>query len=975
MRARSPVTVGRDHELLQIRTAVEQATARQGRALFVTGEAGIGKTRLGAVAAGVAAELDVPVLRGRAGTLGAAMPLRPFSEALAAHLRDGHDHVLEQLGGYREVLTRLVPGLSETGQVRRQLSIAVLAEAILRFLAELGRDRGCLLVLDDLHAADAETLAVVDYLVDNLVGQPVLILGTLRSQTGPALELATAAQGRGVAEILELYRLPQEQTAELAAGMLDVPAGEIPAAVLEQLWSSSAGVPFVVEEVLREFAHSGQLVASPAGWQALGELRAGVPAAVVHSVGSRTSSLGARSRQLLSVAAVLGPRFSLRVVETATEADQREMVTTLRAGIAAQLVTADVPAPDWYAFRHPLTAEALLAQLTNIERAEYSRQAAEAIESLHPQLEDDWCALAASLRMASGETDRAAVLFAQAGQRAYQAGALQSAVQLFHQALDAGIATPAARADLIAALLVAQRAAGRFERLDDVQDALEKLRADSLPGPRLATLYAYLAVNRNDLSAHELALAHLATARELLGDRAGDAETAPVDVSAAAIVLNQPGPDRLQRGIALARRAADAAARVPLPEIACEAWQWLGILARPYDLDEAYGYFDQAERFATTYQLPTEVIQSQVLKAGITFLADGRRTELEAVQARALIAGAIPMAVGLSGTIALQRVMSGDYQAAAQILTTELATATRIKLGHVESYLQVVQAVLAAHQGRRAEMEAALIAHEPTAGNGPFGLSYSLGLARSFCSLLHEERGRAEDELARVVAFEADNPTTMHLSGPGGMALLLGVLAGRLRQEHLNAATERPTGTLRWNLQFVRLAEAVLHGRAGQTERAAESLAQAQEASALFPMARHLGHRLVAPEAIEHGWGDPAQLLEAAERYFHDHGVPAPARACRRLLKDLGVPVRRRRENHDRVPADLRSLGVSVREFEVLDQLAVYGGSNRAIAERLFISPRTLEKHVASLITKTAQADRTALRRYAERLLSLEQDI
>jgi hypothetical protein len=84
-------------------------------------------------------------------------------------------------------------------------SPVVLAEGVLRLLRWDGREYGCLLMLDDLHEADADTLAVVDYLVDNLAGEPILLVGTVRPDPGPAIDHVRAAHRRGVAAVAELF--------------------------------------------------------------------------------------------------------------------------------------------------------------------------------------------------------------------------------------------------------------------------------------------------------------------------------------------------------------------------------------------------------------------------------------------------------------------------------------------------------------------------------------------------------------------------------------------------------------------------------------------------------------------------------------------------------------------------------------------------------------------------------------------------
>jgi len=242
-------------------------------------------------------------------------------------------------------------------------------------------------------------------------------------------------------------------------------------------------------------------------------------------------------------------------------------------------------------------------------------------------------------------------------------------------------------------------------------------------------------------------------------------------------------------------------------------------------------------------------------------------------------------------------------------------------------------------------------------------------MAGAFCALLEEDRARVREAFARLQRSEEDAPTIFSLAGRHGLRVLVDVLHRDLDWPGFESVSASVMSRMRWNGQFVLLARAILLGRSGLADEAVRAVGEACEASAIYPMTRHLGLRLVAEAAIADGWGDPEAWLRAAEEYFHQAEVPAVASACRALLRQTGASVRRRRTGNDRVPAALRALGVTVREFEVF-QLLVDRVGNKAIAGRLHISPRTVEKHIASLVIKTGQPDRDALHDYAVTTLS-----
>jgi DNA-binding NarL/FixJ family response regulator len=120
-----------------------------------------------------------------------------------------------------------------------------------------------------------------------------------------------------------------------------------------------------------------------------------------------------------------------------------------------------------------------------------------------------------------------------------------------------------------------------------------------------------------------------------------------------------------------------------------------------------------------------------------------------------------------------------------------------------------------------------------------------------------------------------------------------------------------------------------------------------------------MARRLVAEAAIDDGWGAPARWLTESEAFFDRHGLQPVASACRSLLRKCGArpPALRARA---RVPEPFLAAGVTEREMEVLAVLSD-GLSNKEIAARLYLSPKTVEKHVASLMNKLEVRSRTQL--------------
>jgi DNA-binding CsgD family transcriptional regulator len=154
------------------------------------------------------------------------------------------------------------------------------------------------------------------------------------------------------------------------------------------------------------------------------------------------------------------------------------------------------------------------------------------------------------------------------------------------------------------------------------------------------------------------------------------------------------------------------------------------------------------------------------------------------------------------------------------------------------------------------------------------------------------------------------------------------------------------------------VAKAIVAGRAGDRERAAALFNEGDTILATIPAVRALYRRYAGEAAIADGWGEPATWLAEAESCFERRENEKLARACRSLLRLAGASPRRRRtaEQEHRYAG----LKLTTREADVLALLAD-GLTNREIAGRLYLSPRTVEKHVERILSKTGQVNRTAL--------------
>src|SRR5689334_6205382 len=231
----------RERELLVARLAA--ARDGTGGVVGAIGDAGAGKTRLCQQAVDQARADGMVVLAGRAVPSETPVAYRPLTEAFAAAFRAGPPPEAPELVGFEGHLGRLVPAWGAGREGGADESPVLLGEAVARLLRVLGGDTGCVLLLEDLHWADSETLAVVDYLADALRDERVVVLFNARP-LGATDELLPRLQRRDPTALLAVGPLGADDVERMVAACLatDRP----PRDVISFIAAHSEGNPFLV---------------------------------------------------------------------------------------------------------------------------------------------------------------------------------------------------------------------------------------------------------------------------------------------------------------------------------------------------------------------------------------------------------------------------------------------------------------------------------------------------------------------------------------------------------------------------------------------------------------------------------------------------------------------------------------------------------------------------------------------------------
>lgn len=932
-----PTLVGRDVELEALRAGLAAACTGRGGTVVLVGEAGSGKSRLVRECVRQAQRHAMWVLVGRAVDSPTPLAFRPLAEAVAPALRERGTADLDVPIPFRRALARIVPAWQADGGL--SASPVLIGEGLLHLLRAVGVDGGRLLVLEDLHWADPETVDAVEYLADNLGDEPVLCVVTTRPDAhGAVPERLGALVVRGSAHLVEARPLAPSDVTRMAAlslGVRALPEG------LDGLLALTDGLPLLVEELLSAAADAGALRRGADGWvfEAVG--RPPIPVTIRGTVAQRVAQLDDTGRAVLGAAALLGRRFDVELLASMVGAGPDAVLAALRRAADLQLFVLE--AGD-VRFRHALTRDAVLDQLLPPERAALARSALVALRAASAELPE----LAAALHEEAGEPDIAAALLLEAGRREHTRGALRTAADVLGRARR--LAAPPTSVEIDQELLRVLADAGR---VDVALDVGERLLATLAPAPRRAQVHLLLARAAVAAGRWSSARARIARARE-----EGFA-SAPVDALSAQVEL---GCGALDEAVDLAERALANATETG-HTVRCEALEVLGRVTRLRDVSEAREIFERQLAAAEDGALAVWRLRALHQLGTLDLLSGPVLDGMRRARAVAMDQGALAVAADIDLQIAANLAGGFRVDECLQLAQRCAELARRWRLGTVLAAAQVVAAYAHGLAGRRPEME--LLLAETLAGDVDDDIrAMARGRCRGLLALLDEDHPRALRELdaAMDLVRGLRSPTLRPWFALWGILRTVQDREGgqaRAEARRLTPIGARPLEAL------LDLADAVACGRAGD-RRAATDLSRAAEA-ALAPVEEcfagyhQLARRLVAEAALADGWGEPVRWLTEAAVFFAEHSHHPPARACRQLLRRAGAPVPRKAPATRPVPETLRRFGLTEREHDVLRLIAA-GRTSGQIADELVISRRTVDKHVERLLAKTGASRRADLR-------------
>ncbi|MEO6318262.1 MAG: AAA family ATPase [Acidimicrobiales bacterium] len=951
--------VGRDDEVETLRRCWSDVRGGEPRIVLIGGDAGAGKTRLATRLAQDGHAAGGIVLSGACDS-DLSLPYQPWVMALHQLLVQMSEADLDAMRPDLCHLSVLVPQIDQlvAGLVRPEPADPEaerhrVFSAIRAVLASAAAQAPVILVLDDLHWAGHQTLAVLRYLARTEPVPGILILGTFRDnrdEVGSPLAEALAELRRvDWVTRIKLGGLTPDAVLEFLAGREDVPGDlvELATYVSEQ----TGGNPFFISEVC------DHLVRSPGA-------DGGVPESILETVVARLQRLSTEGRDLAELIAVAATRVELAVIIEASTNEMRQVPATLKELLDTGLVEELPGTLPTYQYTHALLCDAVVESLPALSRSDLHLRIARALERSH---EGDRRLVLASLTRhfaaaaAVGGRDKAVYYGGRAAAQARRTSAYDEAITLLRVALDVVPDGTVEQASLLVdmvdllqrsgRLLDAARTASVAYEAASLADDL-RLRAEAamsfeksahlahIPVDERATVPFLLhdvlqSLDDQDPALRARLLASLARAKALIGDPEAP-ELARAAVSAARQI---DGPE----AISLALEVATIAAIDPIEklEVAIElerataqtgdAWRSMWATGSQVAanlelgrLDDVRPVLDRQRKAAQTLQFPLFRFQAHIFTAALA-LADGHFEEAET-----------------------------EVEAAAQV---ELADDDLPQSG----VYGLLMFMIRREQGRLVEMRPVL--HLLSQSDDTDGV-WGPGLVLAYAELgMSAEANQAFDELGAnsFAGVTRDRLWPISLSFLAETAMLLE------RNEHAEVLVEELDRFAGRTLMagFTVSAGPADRLRAGLAEMAGRPSDADAHIGAALALAEQSGSPVWSSH-VEATWSwilarrsDSAGATDHADRARHLASGPESSEGViDRLLPTTARAVA--------TPLPALPDGLSTREAEVLVLVAA-GRSNRDIAETLFISPNTAANHVRSILQKTGSSNRTEAAAYAVR--------
>lgn len=437
---------GRQRELTSIWKQYEAAKNEHMRVVLLTGDIGIGKTRLLHEIATHAQQDGAIVLQGSATDAEGMPPYLPFLEALGQYIRVTPLEILrEQTETVARPLANILPELSfrlgsppEPYPFPPEQTRLRLYEAVGAFLETISASHALVLTLDDLHWADPASLDLLCHIARHQSQARLLIIGTYweGELAGNAVleQVVTRLAYRRILTTITIDPLSSAEIEALAANYL---GGPLAPTVSQLLYRQSEGNPFFAEEIIRSWLEASQLVQENLQWCACASLECALPQSIIGSLRQRFIRLSRKVIDDLRIAAIIGRTFDLSLLATVEGQEYEAVEERLLQAERAKLVTSDLK--GIYTFSHDKIREVLYAEVNISRRRRLHETIGRVLEAQYSQESTRSAYHIAELafHITRGNDRTRSIMYAQlAAEMAMQSSAIEEAITYYHTALE-----------------------------------------------------------------------------------------------------------------------------------------------------------------------------------------------------------------------------------------------------------------------------------------------------------------------------------------------------------------------------------------------------------------------------------------------------------------------------------------------------------------------------------------------------------
>ena len=952
--------IGRHAEWQRVQACFEISLQGQTTAACVVGEPGLGKTTLLNVAAAHAAAHGFLVLRGSASELEGMPPYLPWLEALNTHIRAA---LLEPLRTQTEAvaptLVSLFPDLKRRlGAIAAEPSVPPeqarlrLFEAVGEWLRAITSAQPLLLILDDLHWADAATFDLLIHIAQRQRTARLFILGAYRpGEVSTALQRALAELNR--LRCLTTLVLQPLSLAELSALAEQFFGGAMDAQIVQQLHTHSEGNPFFAEELLRAWGEPVALQKSLAS-----PTHEPLPETLAAAIRQRLAHYPEAMLEILRAAAIIGRTFDAALLAQIIQQPMETIEAHLRTATLAWLLTAQ--SDGTYTFRHDKIRECLYGEVSAARRAQWHGLIGVALEA-QPATPDASQLSARALHFArSGNHEKGIAYALQAAQQAQRAYAPAETIAQLQTALDLMAANDARRGAALLQLGEALTFAGREREAVPVFEAAQAWHKQANDWQRAGRAALRRGQTLWRLEEVPNARAAFEAARAMLQD--GDSpeliETLVELGNLLALSLN-----RVDEGLVLGRRAFTLALQREERRLIASSSRTVGmLLVRSNQLGEGIDWLERALETAIAADDAHEAVEccAHLTLACAWATNFTRANELVVIwEAYAKQSHDIYQFRHINNMRAMSEITTGNWKRAEQHLAAAQSIIEQLASPEPAASLQATRAFLALQRGDYLAAERDyLAAIETFRAIGTGIIVWYLGAL----GMTQFALGKTAEARACLLELEA-----LALALPSGTMGVYEPLSWLARLTLLLDERERVAryypllNTVRgqYHDQLMDYVLGLMETRLGDIVAARQSLAAAEATARCHALRPELARVLAAQADVETVQGKRDDRARARERLNEAITLlealdnQAELRTARAKLQALDTTTRSARPG-----------GLSAREAEVLKLIAA-GLSNREIAARLHLSEKTVGNYITNLFNKLGVDNRAAAAAYA----------